>query len=198
MNQMKNEEHHFESSDIDKVTFGFWMYIMTDLVLFASLFATFAVLRGNTFGGPSGAQIFDMRNVLYETLILLTSSLTCALAMLAAHKQQVRQMIAWFAATFALGVAFLSLEIHEFHGLVVSGNGWQRSGFLSAFFALVGTHGLHITVGLIWLLALLLYVGRRGLTPSAIKKLTTFSIFWHFLDIIWIFIFTIVYLMGAK
>lgn len=190
-----------EHKDTDKVVFGFWVYIMTDMVLFASLFATFAVLRGNAFGGTNGGQFFgaaDMRNVLIETLLLLTSSLTCGLAMLAAGQNRVRRMVGWFAVTFALGVGFLSLELHEFRALVAAGSSWQTNGFLSAFFTLVGTHGLHITVGLIWLLALLAYVGKRGLTPSAMRKLTAFSLFWHFLDIVWIFIFTVVYLMGAS
>ncbi len=195
---MKDNESQLGYREADTLTFGFWVYIMTDLVLFASLFATFAVLRNNTFGGPSGAGLFDMKNVLIETLLLLTSSLTCGLAMLAAHRNKQTQMITWFASTFLLGLAFLTLEIHEFRMLISSGNSWQRSGFLSSFFTLVGTHGLHITVGLVWLLALLVHVWKRGLTPSTMKKLTTFSIFWHFLDIVWIFIFTIVYLMGVS
>jgi len=181
----------------DKTTFGFWVYLMTDCVLFAALFATFAVLRNNTFGGPSGRELFDMPFVLAETLILLTSSFTCGLAMLAAHRQNKRLVLALFGITFLLGIAFLTLELTEFTHLVHEGNSWQRSGFLSAFFTLVGTHGAHITAGLLWMLVLLPRVWKRGVTYMTMRRLTLLSLFWHFLDIIWIFIFTIVYLMGV-
>jgi len=170
---------------------------MTDCVLFAALFATFAVLRNNTFGGPSGRELFDMPFVLAETLILLTSSFTCGLAMLAAHRQNKRLVLALFGITFLLGIAFLTLELTEFTHLVHEGNSWQRSGFLSAFFTLVGTHGAHITAGLLWMLVLLPRVWKRGVTYMTMRRLTLLSLFWHFLDIIWIFIFTIVYLMGV-
>ncbi len=180
-----------------KTIFGFWVYIMTDCVLFASLFATFAVLRSNTYGGPSGADIFSLPFVLTETLILLTSSFTAGLAMLSARQRNKKMVFGWFAVTFLLGLAFLGLEINEFSRLATEGNSWRRSGFLSAFFTLVGTHGLHITAGLLWMAVLLPQVLRRGLTVSNIRKLTCLVLFWHFLDIVWIFIFTIVYLMGA-
>lgn len=170
---------------------------MTDCLLFASLFATYAVLYRNTAGGPSGYQLFDLKNVLAETLILLTSSFTCGLAMLAAHKNERDKTILWFLVTFALGIAFLALEITEFRHFVAVGDSWRRSGFLSAFFTLVGTHGLHITIGLLWMGTLLWQVFRKGLKGSIVKRLTLLSMFWHFLDIVWIFIFTIVYLHGA-
>jgi cytochrome o ubiquinol oxidase subunit 3 len=180
-----------------KALLGFWIYLMTDCVLFASLFATFAVLRGNTFGGPDGAQLFSLPYVLTETLILLTSSFTCGLAMLAARQGAKQQVIFWFGLTFLLGAAFLGLELHEFSHLVQDGDSWRRSGFLSAFFTLVGTHGLHITIGLLWMLVMMVRTAITGLTSNTIRKLTMLSLFWHFLDIVWIFIFSIVYLMGV-
>lgn len=183
--------------DDSKPILGFWIYIMTDCVLFASLFATYAVLYNNTAGGPSGYQLFDLKNVLAETLILLTSSFTCGLAMLAAHRNDKNRTIGWFMVTFLLGIAFLALELTEFHHFVQTGNSWRRSGFLSAFFTLVGTHGLHITTGLLWMVIMMWQVFRRGLHRATIKRLTMLSMFWHFLDIVWIFIFTIVYLRGA-
>lgn len=179
-----------------KTIFGFWVYLMTDCVLFATLFATFVVLRHNTYGGPSGEDLFSLSFVLSETLILLISSFTCGLGILAARQNQKRVVLTMFAITFVLGLAFLGLELHEFSNLYSEGNSWRRSGFLSAFFTLVGTHGLHITTGLIWMGTMLYRVKRLGLTDFNIKRLTMLSLFWHFLDIIWIFIFTIVYLMG--
>ncbi len=178
----------------DKTIFGFWVYLMTDLIVFAALFATFAVLRNNTFGGPGGREIFNMPNVLIETLILLTSSFTAGLAILSAHRNDKNQVIFWFGITFLLGLAFLTMELTEFRKLVAEGNSWQRSGFLSSFFTLVGTHGLHITAGLVWMAVLLIKVVISGLNSSNTRKLTLLSLFWHFLDIVWIFIFTIVYL----
>jgi len=180
-----------------KNIFGFWVYIMTDCVLFAGLFATYAVLHNNTFGGLPGSQLFSLPNVLIETLALLTSSFTCGLAILAAQHRHKNKVLFWFGVTFLLGVLFLSLELTEFRHLDVTGNSWRRSGFLSAFFTLVGTHGLHITVGLTWMLTMMFRVWRVGLNRANVRKLTLLSLFWHFLDIIWIFIFTIVYLFGA-
>jgi cytochrome o ubiquinol oxidase subunit 3 len=181
----------------NKTIFGFWVYIMTDCVLFASLFATYAVLRGNTFGGPSGHTLFSMPYVLAETLILLTSSYTCGLAILAARAGNKNQVLTWFGLTFLLGLSFLGMEVSEFHKLAVEGNSWRRSGFLSAYFTLVGTHGLHILVGLLWAIVNLRKVATQGLTRIVTRRLTLLSMFWHFLDVIWIFIFTIVYLIGA-
>ena len=181
-----------------KTTFGFWVYLMTDCILFATLFATFAVLQGNTFGGPSGKDIFSLPFVLTETLILLTSSFTAGLAMLAAHRGDKKQVLILFGITFALGLSFLGMEINEFRSLAEEGNSWTRSGFLSAFFTLVGTHGLHITTGLLWMGVMMAKVYRSGLVGGAIKRLTMLAMFWHFLDIVWIFIFTIVYLMGVS
>lgn len=185
---------HQEST---KSILGFWIYLMTDCVLFASLFATFAVLRNATYGGPSGKELFSLPYVLAETLILLTSSFSCGLALLAARRRAKTAAMALLALTFVLGLAFLTLEIKEFRHLASEGNSWRRSGFLSAFFTLVGTHGLHITSGLIWLAVLSSRIRKTGFDPISLKRLTLFSLFWHFLDVIWIFIFTIVYLLGV-
>ena len=180
-----------------KTQLGFWIYLMTDIVLFATLFATFAVLRGSTFGGPSGKELFDMPFVLIETLILLTSSFTCGLAIIALHRQNKTQVLSWFAVTFLLGAAFLVMEVTEFSALLAEGNGWQRSGFLSSFFALVGTHGIHILIGLLWMLVMGVQLMRKGITHHTSRRLILLGMFWHFLDIVWIFIFTIVYLTGV-
>lgn len=181
----------------DKTVFGFWLYLMTDCVLFASLFAVYAVLHNNTFGGPTGRELFSLPYALTETLILLTSSFTCGLAILAAARKNKQAVLICFAITFMLGAAFLGMELTEFRHLAAEGNSWQRSGFLSSFFTLVGTHGLHITVGLLWTVVMLVQLVRRGLTHATVRRLTLLSLFWHFLDVIWIFIFSIVYLLGA-
>ena len=177
--------------------FGFWVYLMTDCVLFATLFAAYGVLRGATFGGP-GAEIFKLPNVLAETFILLASSFTCGLAILAAHRQNRTQTVGWLSATMLLGIGFLAMELTEFAQLIAQHVGPQRSAFLSSYFALVGAHGLHIAVGLLWMCVMMVQILRRGLPSATLSRLTLFSMFWHFLDIIWIFIFTMVYLMGAK
>ncbi|MEX0881537.1 MAG: cytochrome o ubiquinol oxidase subunit III [Candidatus Saccharimonadales bacterium] len=179
-----------------KTVFGFWVYLMTDCVLFASLFATFAVLRNNTFGGVSGQEIFSLPFVLAETLILLTSSFSVGLAWLAARQGNRQMVLTWLTVTSLLGAAFLTLEIREFNHLYQEGNSWRRSAFLTSFFTLVGTHGAHITAGLVWMSTLLIRIYRGGLFKSSLKKITMLSLFWHFLDVVWIFIFTIVYLMG--
>ncbi len=180
----------------DTPVFGFWIYIMTDCVLFASLFASYAVLHNNTFGGPSGGDLFSLPFVLAETIILLTSSFTCGLAILSAQRNEKTKVLVFLTITFLLGLLFLGMEVNEFHRLVQEGNSWRRSGFLSAFFTLVGTHGLHIATGLVWLAVLVWQLTQRGLSKVTTKRLTLFSLFWHFLDIVWIFIFTFVYLMG--
>lgn len=180
----------------DTPVFGFWIYIMTDCVLFASLFASYAVLHNNTFGGPSGGDLFSLPFVLAETIILLTSSFTCGLAILSAQRNEKTKVLVFLTITFLLGLLFLGMEVNEFHRLVQEGNSWRRSGFLSAFFTLVGTHGLHIATGLVWLAVLVWQLCQRGLSKVTTKRLTLFSLFWHFLDIVWIFIFTFVYLMG--
>lgn len=194
---LKTAEQAHETETTAKTTAGFWAYLMTDCILFASLFAAYAVLRNNTAGGVGGAEIFDMPFVLAETLILLTSSFTCGLAMLAAYRRDRTAVFAWFGVTFLLGASFLALELTEFTHLVNEGNSWRASAFLSSFFTLVGTHGLHITIGLLWMVTLLVQVWKRGFTHANMRRLTMLSLFWHFLDIVWIFIFSIVYLMGV-
>jgi cytochrome o ubiquinol oxidase subunit III len=188
-----NEKQANES----KTLFGFWVYLMTDCVLFASLFATFAVLRNNTYGGPTGSELFSLPFVLTETLVLLTSSYTSGLGLLAARRRDKNQVLFWFGITFLLGLFFLTMEVTEFHKLAMEGNSWRRSGFLSAFFTLVGTHGLHITSGLLWMGVMWFKVAKNGFKGQTVQRLTMLSMFWHFLDIIWIFIFTVVYLFGV-
>jgi cytochrome o ubiquinol oxidase subunit 3 len=181
----------------ERTTFGFWVYLMTDCVLFASLFAVYAVLHANTFNGPTAHDLFSLPYAFIETLVLLTSSFTCGLAVLAAKQNAKSHVLFWLYATCVLGVVFLVLELTEFRHLVHDGNDWQRSGFLSSFFTLVGTHGLHITIGLLWIIVLMGKLWRSGLSAANIRRLTLFSLFWHFLDVVWIFIFTIVYAFGV-
>ena len=188
---------HSETEIYSKTLFGFWVYLMTDCILFGTLFATYAVLHASTFGGPTARELFHLPHALAETLILLTSSFTCGLATVAAHRNDKAKVLTWFGVTFLLGVAFLTLELTEFRHLVREGNSWQRSAFLSSFFTLVGTHGAHITAGLLWIAVLMAQIIPRGLTVHTFKRLVCLSLFWHFLDVVWIFIFTIVYLMGA-
>lgn len=187
-----------QSQQTEKVTFGFWLYLMTDCVLFASLFAVFAVMRNSVWDGPAGADIFSLPYVWLLTMVLLLSSFTCGLALIAARNNNVRKTFRLLVVTGVLGLTFLGLELYEFAKLVHEGYGWQRSGFLSAFFTLVGMHGLHISAGLIWLGYLSSKLRTKGLTAINRKRLHLFSMFWHFLDVIWIFIFTIVYLMGVS
>lgn len=193
----KARANNKQQDQADKTIFGFWVYIMTDCLLFASLFATYAVLHNNTADSPGASELFSMPFVLIETLILLTSSFTCGLAMLAVQRRDKDMSLIWLAVTALMGLTFLGMEISEFAKLYREGNSWQHSGFLSAFFTLVGTHGLHITTGLLWLCSLVIQIVRRGFTAGVIRRLALFSLFWHFLDIVWIFIFIIVYLMGV-
>ena len=181
-----------------KALFGFWVYIMSDCLLFASLFAAYAVLHISTYGGPSGRELFDMPFVLVETFILLTSSFTYGLVTLYAHHHNSRaKVLMWLVVTFVLGLAFVSMEVTEFGKLIAEGNGPDKSAFLSSFFTLVGTHGLHVTIGLTWMVSVFVQVWRRGVTSITLRKLSVLGLFWHFLDIVWIFIFSIVYLMGV-
>lgn len=186
-----------EKASREGVLFGFWIYLMTDLLMFAVLFATFAVLRNNTFGGITIHNIYNPPYVLTETLILLTSSFTCGLGMLYAKSLHKEKTIVMFLLTLALGLSFLVMELSEFNTLITEGNSWTRSAFLSSFFTLIGAHGLHIAAGSVWMIILLVQLFRKGLSSSIIGKLTLLSLFWHFLDIVWIFIFTFVYLIGG-
>lgn len=187
---------HHEEEATDRVMFGFWVYLMTDLLMFAVLFAVFSVLRNATAGGPSAGELFKPELALAETLILLTSSFTCGIGMIAARRANKNQVLTWFGITFLLGLAFLSIEIYEFAEFIHEGHTWRTSAFLSSFFVLVGTHGLHIISGLLWMAITLFFVVKRGINSSMVRKLALLSLFWHFLDIVWIFIFTIVYLMA--
>lgn len=180
-----------------KVVLGFWMYLMTDCILFASLFATYAVLHNNTFGGPASRELFDLSTAFVETMILLLSSVTCGLGMLAALQNKKNHVIAWFCVAFILGASFVAMELHEFRQFVQEGNSWTRSGFLTSFFTLVGTHGLHVSIGLLWMIVVMAQVFFSGVTIDTFRRLVVFSLFWHFLDLVWIFIFTFVYLMGV-
>jgi cytochrome o ubiquinol oxidase subunit 3 len=180
-----------------KTVLGFWMYLMTDCILFAALFTTYAVLHHSTVGGPTSRDLFSLTTSFTETMILLLSSVTCGLGMLASLRNDKNQVIAWFALSFLLGASFIALELNEFTHLVQEGNSWTRSAFLSSFFTLVGTHGLHVSFGLLWMAVIMVQVFVCGITVLTFRRLVVFSLFWHFLDLVWIFIFTFVYLMGV-
>lgn len=186
-----------EVEDRRTTSVGFWLYLMTDCLLFATLFATYAVLKNNTAGSVSGADIFDMNYVLAMSIVLLVSSVTSGFALVSARLNKYIATLVWLCLTIFLGIIFLVLELHEFSTLLAEGYSWQSSAFLSAFFTLVGTHGLHIAIGTIWALVLLGAIGLKGLRARSLKQLSLFTMFWHFLDIIWIFIFTFVYAMGS-
>jgi cytochrome o ubiquinol oxidase subunit 3 len=174
--------------------FGFWLFLLSDIILFSALFAAYAVLSDASAGGPIGAELFDKRHVFFETLCLLASSATCGFGNLAVLRADKRAMSLWMLATFVLGATFLAMELSEFAGMVSAGAGPSRSAFLSAFFALVGTHGLHVSVGLVWLLIMLLQVATLGFRPMVARRFFCFGLFWHALDIVWIGVFTVVYL----
>ncbi len=177
--------------------FGFWIYIMSDLVLFAAIFTAFSVLRNNYAGGPTGKDLFHLPYLFGETMFLLFSSATCGLAMLAMHGHNKPLVLTWLALTCLLGLGFVSMEINEFLGMILDGNGPDRSAFLSAFFTLVGSHGAHVTFGLIWMVVVMGQLVVKGLTTPVRSRLMRLSMFWHFLDIVWVGIFSVVYLMGV-
>ena len=178
------------------VAYGFWIFILSDIVMFSGLFAAYAVLSGNTAGGPTGRELFDLHNVFIETMCLLFSSYTCGLGALSAERRQPARFLIFSALTFALGAAFLFIEVSEFAGMVRQGAGPSRSAFLSAFFTLVGTHGIHVAGGLIALIYLVAQVIAKGLQAAVLRRLLCWSLFWHALDIVWVGVFTLVYLMG--
>lgn len=185
-------EHHEPHS-----VFGFWIYLMTDCILFASIFATFAVLSNHYAGGPTGKDIFELDYVLIETFCLLFSSVTYGFAMLSMYKGNRSGVMLWLAITFLFGAGFIGMEINEFSHLIHEGFGPDRSAFLSSFFTLVGTHGLHVFSGLIWMVVMMIQVMQKGLTAHNQRRLMCLSLFWHFLDVVWICVFTVVYLMGV-
>jgi cytochrome o ubiquinol oxidase subunit 3 len=180
------------------VAYGFWIFLLSDIVMFAALFASYAVLVHATAGGPTGAQLFNQTTVAIETACLLVSSYTCGLMSLAVNSRNRLGTYLGALITFALGAAFLTLEIREFAGMIAHGAAPQRSAFLSAFFTLVGCHGLHVTLGLIWLVVMMVQVAVMGFVASVQHRLLSFSLFWHALDIVWVGVFTVVYLMGVS
>jgi cytochrome o ubiquinol oxidase subunit 3 len=179
------------------VAYGFWIFILSDMVMFSALFAAYAVLAGSTAGGPSGAQLFNLRSVFIETMCLLLSSYTCGLGALSAERRQPGRFLFFAALTFVLGAAFLLIECTEFAGMVARSAGPARSAFLSSFFTLVGTHGVHVAGGLVWLVYLVAQVMAKGLRAAVLRRLLCWSLFWHALDIVWVGVLTLVYLMGV-
>jgi cytochrome o ubiquinol oxidase subunit 3 len=176
---------------------GFWIYLMSDCFIFASLFACYAVLGTSTAGGPSAAEVLDLPGLAVNTALLLVSSVTFGFAMLEMARQNKRAMLAWLAVAGLLAVGFVTLELHEFAGMIAEGAGPDRSAFLSSFFTLVGTHGLHVSIGILWLVVLMVQLGKFGLTEANIRRLQCLSMFWHFLDLVWVGVFSYVYLAGV-
>jgi len=187
------DDHHPESGTM----LGFWIYLMSDALIFATLFATYGVLSGAYAGGPTQHDLFELPLVALNTAILLVSSITYGFAMIAMQGGKLNATRAWLAVTALLGLAFVAVELHEFAGMIAEGATPQRSAFLSAFFTLVSTHGLHVTVGVIWIGVMLVQLGQRGLHAENRKRLMCLSMFWHFLDVVWIGVFTFVYLLGV-
>jgi cytochrome o ubiquinol oxidase subunit III len=191
---------HAASSLVSKriiVGYGFWIFLLSDIIMFSAFFAAYAVLVGATAGGPSGRDLFNLHNVAIETACLLLSSFTCGVATIGARAHRGSWFYGAMAATFILGTAFLFLEVREFAGMVARGAGPTRSAFLSAFFTLVGCHGLHVTAGLLWLLTMMAQMFAKGYRADILRRILCFGLFWHTLDIIWVALFTVVYLMGA-
>ncbi|GAA5234078.1 cytochrome o ubiquinol oxidase subunit III [Verticiella sediminum] len=187
------KDHHPQNGTL----IGFWLYLMSDLLIFASLFAVYAVVGRNYAAGPSGADLFDLNLIAFATAVLLVSSITYGMAVIAMQKRNLAQVQLWLGITGLLGLAFLAVELYEFHHLVHIGAGPQRSAFLSSFFTLVGTHGLHVTFGVIWLVTLMFQLKKHGLGVANRRRVMCLSMFWHFLDVVWIGVFTFVYLMGV-
>lgn len=180
-----------------KTIFGFWIYLMTDCLLFGTLFCTYAILHNQSFGGPTTYDIFDLKLVFAETMILLLSSVTSGFALLAAVTSKSTQAILWLIITFLLGALFVGIEVHEFSALIEEGSSFQLSAFLSSYFTLVGTHGLHVSFGLLWIAVLIGQLFFFGVTVETFRRLVIYNMFWHFLDLVWIFIFSFVYLLGV-
>lgn len=193
---MNNHAHAHTSNDVIDI-FGFWIYIMSDCVLFAVLFATYAVLHNNTYGAPPLKELVGLPYVFIETMALLASSFTYGMSALCVYKNDKPKVIFWLMVTFLLGLLFVSMEVKEFIQLYLEGYSWQTSASLSAFFTLVGTHGFHVSIGLLWMVVSMIQLLRFGITPTMRRRLIYLGLFWAFLDIVWIFVFTIVYLMGA-
>jgi cytochrome o ubiquinol oxidase subunit 3 len=180
------------------VAYGFWIFLLSDIIMFSGLFAAYAVLSGNIAGGPTGRELFDLHDAFIETACLLVSSYTCGLGALSAERQHPARFYLFSLLTFVLGAAFLFIEFREFAHMVHEGAGPSRSAFLSSFFTLVGMHGAHVTSGLLWLVYMVAQVAVKGLQPHVLRRLLCFSLFWHALDIVWVGVFTLVYLMGIR
>jgi cytochrome o ubiquinol oxidase subunit 3 len=187
------DTHHDAYS---RTTFGFWMYILSDFILFGTLFATYAVLHNNTFGGPSGKELFNMPMALLQTLILLICSFTIGLASASAHRKNKNLCLSFLVSTFVLGIIFMGVEFSELSRLIQEGNSWKRSAFLSAYFTVIGTHGIHVLFALLWIPVLGIPVLREGITFVSVRRLTCLKMFWQFINIVWIFIFSFVYMMA--
>ena len=196
---LAKREYHLahEPHPENGTSLGFWLYLMSDCLIFAALFATYGVLGRNYAAGPSGKELFDLGLVAINTAFLLLSSITFGFAMLQKQKKNVNGTLLWLAVTGLLGLCFLGVELYEFHHLLHEGAGPQRSAFLSSFFTLVGTHGIHVTFGLIWLITLMIQIKKHGLIEANVRRINCLSMFWHFLDVVWIGVFTFVYLMGV-
>lgn len=190
------DPHEHEHPDGASTMLGFWIYLMSDCLIFAVLFACFGVLGGNYAAGPSPKDVFELPVVALNTTMLLLSSITYGFAILAMQKSSKAGVLAWLVVTALFGASFVGIELHEFAGMIAEGATPMRSAFLSSFFTLVGTHGLHVSTGLLWMVTLMVQVGRYGLTAANRRRLMCLSMFWHFLDVIWIGVFTFVYLMG--
>lgn len=181
-----------------RVTLGFWCYLMTDCLIFGTLFATYAVLHNSTFGGPTTQDLYELPFAFMETMALLLSSITSGLGLLAALKNNKNKTVFWLIFAFIFGASFIAMELTEFHKIgFVEGHDWTKSAFLSSFFTLVGTHGLHVSIGLFWMINMMVQIFIQGITIDTFRRLVVFSLFWHFLDLVWIFIFTFVYLIGS-
>ena len=192
--QHEDHDHHDYEGD---TLLGFWIYIMSDCILFATLFATYAVLNGNFVDAPTPILLFDLKFVATETALLLFSSFTFGMAMLSAQRENLKVLFLWLGVTFLLGLGFLCMEMYEFYHFSHEGAGPTTSGYWSAFYALVGTHGLHVFAGMVWMIILCIHILRDGLTVTNSCRLACLSLFWHFLDVIWICVFSIVYLVGV-
>jgi cytochrome o ubiquinol oxidase subunit III len=186
-----------EDAVLDERDFGFWVYLMSDAIIFALLFATYVTMVNRTAGGPAGHDLFNLVRTSAETLLLLCSSVSFGMASVAVAERNRQVALRWLAITFVLGAGFVFLEIGEFRGMIADGAGPDRSGFLSSFFALVGTHGLHVSGGLVWIAVMLAQISMKGFTPRVVSRLFRLGLFWHFLDIVWIGIFSVVYLPGV-
>lgn len=188
---------HSSESHNQKTLFGFWLYLMTDCMIFATLFLTYVVLQGQTNNHSGPKDLFELDGVLLETLLLLASSFTAGMALIYGYKKNKNAVLNWLLATALLGAGFLAMELKEFTHFINEGSSWSTSAFLSSFFTLVGTHGVHISIGLLWLAVVAWQIHKHGITSNIRRRLLMFTIFWHFLDLVWIFIFTVVYLLGV-